>query len=209
MPEPDFHVPISALNQYAYCPRRCWYMHVAHEFRENVHTVEGSLLHDRADSGEVTSRGSVRQFRSVTLHSERYGLTGRADVVEERAGEIVPVEFKKGPRGDWGNDQIQLCAQGLALEDMLNVLVQRGYLFYARTGRRLEVPLTPDLREETLGVIAAVRRLIRDGARPAAEYGPRCRGCSLYPICLPREVARINRILRANPDASAGRQAEK
>ncbi len=202
-------VPISALNQYAYCPRRCWYMHVAHEFRENVHTVEGSLLHDRADSGEVTSRGSVRQFRSVTLHSERYGLTGRADVVEEREGEIIPIEFKKGRRGDWGNDQIQLCAQGLALEDMLGVTVRRGYLFYAATARRLEIPLTQELRDETVRIIAAVRSLIQDGTRPRAEYGPRCNGCSLYSICLPREVARINRLLRAGTHLPwADRQAE-
>ncbi len=89
-------IPISSLNQYAFCPRRCWYMHVAQEFMENIHTIEGSLLHERSDSGEETRRGDLWQIRSVYLYSYTYGLSGKADLVEERSGEIYPVEFKKG-----------------------------------------------------------------------------------------------------------------
>src|SRR5919106_1372874 len=91
-------IPISALNQYTFCPRRCWYMHVAHEFLDNVHTIEGSLLHERADSGEATRRGDLLQIRSVYLYSLKYGLTGKADLIEEQSGEIYPVEYKKGKR---------------------------------------------------------------------------------------------------------------
>ena len=80
-------LPISALNQYDYCPKRAWYMFVCGEFAENEHTVEGTLLHARADSGERTARGDVIQTRTVYLYSLRYGLTGIADVIEEKAGE--------------------------------------------------------------------------------------------------------------------------
>jgi CRISPR-associated exonuclease Cas4 len=184
-------VPISALNQYAFCPRRCWYMHVAHEFLDNAHTIEGSLLHERADSQEATRRGGLLQIRSVYLHSLKHGLTGRADLIEERSGEIYPIEYKKGRRGDWGNDQIQLCAQALALEEMMEREVSRGFLYYAATGRRQEVHFTIELRQETLATLAHVRELIHTGARPPAIYMPKCKGCSLYRICLPRETALI------------------
>lgn len=184
-------VPISALNQYAFCPRRCWYMHVAHEFLDNVHTIEGSLLHERADSGEATRRGDLLQIRSVYLYSLQYGVSGRADLIEEHSGEIYPIEYKKGRRGDWGNDQIQLCAQALALEEMLAREILRGFLYYATTGRRQEIHFTAALRQETLETIAKVRELMQTGERPPALYMPKCKGCSLYRVCLPRETALI------------------
>lgn len=213
-------VPISALNQYAFCQRRCWYMHVAHEFLDNVHTIEGSLLHERADSGEATRRGDLQQIRSVYLYSLQYGLTGKADLIEEQSGEIDPVEFKKGRRKTgmhsrknlslegmetsqgkgagategttgWGNDQLQLCAQALALEEMVGREIPRGFLYYAATGRRQEIQFTAALRQETLETIAKVRELLQTGARPPALYMPKCKGCSLYRVCLPRETTLI------------------
>jgi CRISPR-associated exonuclease Cas4 len=195
-------VPISALNQYAFCPRRCWYMHVAHEFLDNVHTIEGTLLHERADSGEGTRRGDLLQIRSVYLHSLQYGLTGRADLIEERSGELYPIEYKKGRRGDWGNDQIQLCAQALALEEMAGREISRGFLYYAATGRRQEIHFTAALRQETLETIAKVRELMQTGARPPALYMPKCKGCSLYRVCLPRETALIK--TKMTPKATNG-----
>ena len=192
----DLFIPISALNQYTFCPRRCWYMHVAHEFFDNPHTVEGTLLHERADSGEATRRGDLWQVRSVYLYSTRYGLTGKADLIEEQSGEIYPVEYKKGRRGEWSNDQVQLCAQALALEDMLCRDIPRGFLYYAATGRRQEVPLTEELRQETIETIARVRALLRGGQRPPAIYASKCKGCSLYRVCLPRETALLQATLK-------------
>jgi CRISPR-associated exonuclease Cas4 len=166
-------------------------MHVAHEFLDNVHTIEGSLLHERADSGEATRRGDLLQIRSVYLYSLQYGVSGRADLIEEHSGEIYPIEYKKGRRGDWGNDQIQLCAQALALEEMAGREISRGFLYYATTGRRQEIHFTAALRQETLETIAKVRELMQTGERPPALYMPKCKGCSLYRVCLPRETALI------------------
>jgi CRISPR-associated exonuclease Cas4 len=198
----DWLVPISALNQYTFCPRRCWYMHVAHEFFDNAHTVEGTLLHERADSGASTRRGDLWQVRSVYLYSTRYGLTGKADLIEEQSGEIYPVEYKKGRRGEWSNDQIQLCAQALALEDMLCRRIPRGFLYYAATGRRQEILLTEELRQETIETIARVRDLLRGGQRPPVIYAPKCKGCSLYRVCLPRETAMLQATLRESTKTS-------
>ena len=117
-------------------------------------------------------------------------------MVEEKNGEIYPVEYKKGQRGNWKNDQLQLCAQALCLEEMLGLSqpVSRGFLYYASTGNRKEIPFTEDLRTHTTHTIDAVRELLETQIRPEVRYGPRCRGCSLYPLCLPKEVEK----LRAN-----------
>jgi CRISPR-associated exonuclease Cas4 len=187
----DDFIFLSALNQYDYCPRRCYYLFVENTFLENEHTVEGSLQHARANSGESSARADALQFRSVYLYSRQLGISGRADVIEEKAGEIYPVEHKKGRRGEWQNDALQLCAQALCLEEMSGKTVPRGYIYYAATGRRQEVEFDLELRQQTMSAIAAVRRLIETGERPPNPYTPRCKGCSLYDICLPKETARL------------------
>jgi len=189
----DDFVFLSALNQYDYCPRRCYYIFVENIFVDNEHTVEGELLHARAHSGEVSARDGVLQFRSVYLYAHRLGICGKADVIEERNGELYPVEHKKGRRGAWVNDALQLCAQALCLEEMTGAPVAKGYIYYAATGRRQEVLFSPELRQQTLATIAAVRRLIETGERPPNPYTPRCKGCSLYDICLPKETARLQK----------------
>jgi len=188
-------IPIAALNHYDYCPYRCYLMYVAFEFQDNVFTVEGLAQHERVNTPGQSSRGDVWQFRSVWLRSERYGLIGKADLIEEKDGRIYPVEYKRGSKGDWKNDQLQLCAQALCLEEMLNLShpIERGFIYYALTHQREEVPLTPELREQTIETIARVRELLTTRHHPPAIYTKRCHGCSLYSICLPKEMDRARR----------------
>lgn len=188
----DDYIFISALNQYEYCPRRCYYLFVENTFLDNEHTVEGTLQHARADSNETSTRDGTLQLRGVHLYSRTYGITGKADVVEEKEGLLCPIEYKKGRRGKWTNDELQLCAQALCLEEMQGQEITQGYLFYAATGRRKEVQFTPELRQQTIDTISAVRQLIESGQRPPNPYTPRCKGCSLSDICLPRETAQLH-----------------
>ncbi|MGH9769140.1 MAG: CRISPR-associated protein Cas4 [Blastocatellia bacterium] len=178
-------IAISALNQYVFCPRRCALMHVEGIWRDNEHTVVGSLLHDRADEpGDETVVG-VTLLRALPLYSERYGLTGKADIVELRDGEPVPVEYKKGKRRRFENDDIQLCAQALCLEEMFACEVSRGFIYHAASRRRREVLFDWRLREETVATIKFVREMLAEGRVPAAELKPRCDGCSLRGVCMP------------------------
>lgn len=192
--ELDF-IPISALNQYDYCPRRCWLMYTAGEFIPNVFTVEGELLHERAHQGPDTRREDLLQLRHVQIFSRRLGLIGYADVVEEKGGELYPVEHKRGRRGEWRNDQLQLCAQAMCLEEMTGRSIARGYVYYATSHRREPVEFTPELRGQVEEVVHAVHALFVSPQAPPPTPNRRCRGCSLYPVCLPRETARLKALL--------------
>src|SRR3989442_5144274 len=97
--DPEDFIFLSALNQSDYCPRRCYYLFVENTFLDNEHTVEGSLQHNRAHSGETSTRNDALQLRSVYLYSHSLGIAGKADVIEERAGEVYPIEHKKGHKG--------------------------------------------------------------------------------------------------------------
>lgn len=95
------------------------------------------------------------------------------------------VETKKGrpKRQDW--DRVQLCAQALCLEEMLDCPVPEGALFYAGPKRREEVAFDQALRETTLQTIEAVHRLFASGHTPPAPPDANCRSCSLKDLCLP------------------------
>lgn len=179
---------ISALNQFMFCPRRCALMHVEGIWSDNAHTAQGTLLHERADRAGYEADGAAKLLRALPLHSVRYGLTGRADIVEVRDGGrvVAPVEYKKGKRRHFENDDVQLCAQGLCLEEMFQTAaVPRGFIFHAGSKRRREVVFDESLRTRTVEAIEATRALLLSGRVPAARLLPRCEGCSLRGVCLP------------------------
>lgn len=183
-------LPISALNQLMYCERRCALIHVEGVFEENLYTVEGRLAHESADTPGYETRSGVRAVRALPLYSRCLGLTGKADIVEfsrGAGGETVPcpVDYKRGRRHRWDNDDVQLCAQALCLEEMMDVTVPRGAIFHALSKRRREVEFTPALRRMTVEAVRRVRELVSDGRIPPARLKPQCDGCSLRGTCLP------------------------
>ena len=111
-------VLISSLNDYVFCPRRCAFHQIEGVWADNEHTVISSLLHERADEPGYETDAGVTLLRALPLVSGRYGLTGRADIVEVREDGYIPVEYKKGKRRKFDNDDVQLCAQALCLEEM-------------------------------------------------------------------------------------------
>src|SRR5437879_1852075 len=118
-------IPVRALNQVSYCPRLYYLQYVDCVMVNNEHVEGGLFDHRRVDDPELSNRtrkdGETRTTRSVALSSERLGLTGVLDVLEETAGAAYPVETKHGsaPRDEdgqplaWDNDAVQLCAQAL------------------------------------------------------------------------------------------------
>lgn len=248
-------ITIAALNQYVFCPRRCALMFVEGVWSDNEHTAIGTLLHDHADEPGYETDAGVTLLRALPLFSVRYGLTGKADIVEVREGNFelrisdfemtedtgesqivnggankgtenfemgisdcglkegsksegssppnlaksairnsksethrkvyAPVEYKKGRRRKWDNDDVQLCAQAFCLEEMFSVAVPEGFIYHAASKRRRKVIFDEQLRAETERTIKAVRTLLAKGEVPPAVLLPRCDGCSLRSICLP------------------------
>jgi CRISPR-associated exonuclease Cas4 len=184
-------IPLSYINQWAYCPRRFWYMFVYGEMSYNSHVQRGVINHEQVHTpGYATTQTDVVARRSVAVYSDTLGISGVCDLVEEHGdGEWVPVEYKQGRRGQWMNDHAQLCAQALCLEEMTGKTIARGALFYFGDRRREEVILTPELRATTRALIHAMRYALALGELPPHTDQPaRCKGCSLVDICLPTET---------------------
>lgn len=185
-------MPISALQHHLFCPRQCALIHVEGLWAEDAATAQGRLLHERADSGRGEGRPSGRTARGLALRSFGLGVSGRADVVEFPAGggAPVPVEYKRGKPKAHRADEVQLCAQALCLEEMLDRSVPVGFLFYGETRRRMEVAMDEALRTLTARVAAEVRANLRGNRTPLPTLGPHCRRCSLHALCRPESLER-------------------
>jgi len=190
MPEELEPLPVSALNHLMYCERRCALIQIEGVFEENAFTLQGSLLHETADTPGYETRAGVRAVRALPLYSRRLGLSGKADIVEFSGGAggvetPCPVDYKRGARRRWDNDDVQLCAQALCLEEMLGVEVPGGAIFHAASRRRREVEFTPPLRESTAQAVRRLHELVSKGNIPPAVLKPQWEGCSPRGILIP------------------------
>lgn len=188
----EFDIPISAIEHFSYCPRQCGLIHLEQTFHENLFTIRGQLAHSRVDAGRDTVAAGVRVSRSVPLWCERLGLRGKADLIEFREDGPYPVEYKVGQARSHG--ALQLCAQALCLEEMLNEPVRRGALFSYATRTRHEVEFDPALRRQTEEIIAGIREMLALQSLPPAVNDPRCPNCSLIDACLPWVVGVPDRL---------------
>jgi CRISPR-associated exonuclease Cas4 len=191
----DDLIVISALQHFVYCPRQCALIHVEDVWHENLYTTRGAILHEKVDTDTYESRGTLKTVRGLRIHSFRLGLVGRADVVEFRQAAVagdppepMPVEFKSGEPKEDISDKVQLCAQALCLEEMLDRPVPKGAFFYGKIRRRVQVEISDELRGQTGEIIAAVRDIVDRKVIPHAKYSSKCRNCSLYDICSPKAM---------------------
>jgi len=180
-------LPLSLLNDYLYCPRRAGLKIIEGWRAENMHTIRGDIVHEHADLPGYEVAKNVTLLRALPVFSDRLGLSGKCDVIERHAdGTLLPVEYKKGKRRQFENDDAQLCAQALCLEEMFGFPIQRGAVFHAESKRRRDVMFTPELRSLTEQAINELHRLIDAEQTPPAQFKPACEECSLFKICLPR-----------------------
>lgn len=207
-------LPLSVLADLLFCERRAALHQIEGIWEDNLFTVEGSILHHKADGDlPVESRGEVRVTRGLLVRSLALGLTGKADVVEfhhvadEQAPWAAcdqtlqaaislkgvrglwrpfPVEYKRGRLRHEEGFEVQLCAQALCIEEMLSVAVPAGAIYYGKPHRRLEVVFDAALREKTKHAATRLHELIRAGKTPPARFEKKCKSCSLFDICMPR-----------------------
>lgn len=186
----DDAIPLSALNHWTYCPRRCCLIHLEGEFTDNIHTARGVAEHGRVDVIHPETVGDRKIETALPVWCERLGLVGKCDVVEFLAdGTPYPVEYKHGARKKWVNDDIQLAAQALCLEEMTGQAVPLGAIYHATSRRRREVAITPELRQAVETCVAEVRAALSAPTLPPPVNDQRCRGCSLIDLCQPAPLA--------------------
>ena len=188
---PTEPLPARMLNEFVYCPRLFYYEFVEGVFVENADTLRGAAIHARVDSGFRARcrrpRGSSRDrrnlqhveigtrrmrpetihCRSVSLGSERLGVTAKIDLVEivrtedwteRRAERSFCQQSRSLPGGlqsgraegrrrrqrivGYGQDAARVAVSDSARQ---RLHLQRGIIYYRATKQRVRLPITPEL----------------------------------------------------------------
>jgi CRISPR-associated exonuclease Cas4 len=207
-------LPLSRLADLEFCERRAALHLIEMVWEDNVHTAEGTVMHERVHGEDVPEkRGNLIILRGLWLRSRRLGLYGKTDVVElhrtvkddpigtnifglKSCWRVYPVEYKPGRMRHQQSFLIQLCAQAICLEEMLGCTVPEGALFYGQPRRRKEVQFDERLRKETEEAAERLHALVDDGRTPPARYEKKCDNCSLLHICMPKVAAEGKNVRR-------------
>lgn len=195
-------LPARMVNEYQYCPRLAYLEWVQGEWAESSDTVEGRYVHRRVDkrSGDLPPADEIGDerlhARSITLSSNRLGLIARMDLIEADGTRVTPVDYKRGKRphvqrGAYDPERVQLCVQGLILEEH-GYQCEEGVLYFAEGRERVRVVFDDELRALTRNAIDGLRLVAAGGQiPPPLEDSPKCPRCSLVGICLPDEVGAL------------------
>lgn len=138
----------------------------------------------------------MRTVRSLTLRSFGLGLSGKADAVEFHGKLPYPVEYKRGRPKAHRADEVQLCAQALCLEEMFNLPVPEGAIFYGKTWKRHIVTIDDGLRALTARIARETDVMIADAHTPLPRAMPGCKNCSLAEQCRPKRLEKPPAIQR-------------
>ena len=179
----DDYLLLSGIQHFTFCRRQWALIHIEQQWQENLRTIEGHILHEKAHDGKLSEkRGDRLTVRGLPVASPRLGLSGICDVVEfisndngvtlfGRRGrhQPIPVEYKRGKPKTNHCDLLQMCAQAICLEEMLVCDIPKGCMYYGETRHRLEVSLGADLRSEVFTITQEMHDLYRRRHTPKVK----------------------------------------
>lgn len=196
----DEFLQLSGIQHFAFCRRQWALAYLELQWKENVRTVEGHLLHERAhDESIAEKRGDLIISRAMPVHSRELGISGECDVVEfhrtkengipiyGREGRyiVIPVEYKRGKPKENEVDILQLVAQAMCLEEMLCCDILEGYLYYGETRHRTKVEISDERRTKVRNMFKEMHQYYEKSYTPKVKRSKSCNACSLCDICIP------------------------
>lgn len=193
------YLQLSGIQHFAFCRRQWALAYIELQWEENVRTVEGKLLHEKAhDVTSVEKRGDLLISRGMPIFSREIGISGECDVVEfwrdengitlfGRQGRytVVPVEYKRGKPKENDVDILQLTAQAMCLEEMLCCHISYGYLYYGETKHRKKIAFDGEVRLKVKEMFEEMHQYYSRRYTPRVKRSKACNACSLKDICLP------------------------
>lgn len=178
-------VNVSDLNQYLYCPRRLYYLMFYDTQEINFYLADGRSKHNNKGR-----RGGW--YKEIYLRSEKLLLHGKIDLLEGKTT-LTPVESKHGD-SYYENDEIQLAAYCMLLEDYLEEPIEFGYLHLFDTNERYAIQITEWHRKTVLDTITAIQKMKLDKIPDFAENLNKCKKCSVIQYCMPFETKILEKI---------------
>ncbi|SDJ32169.1 CRISPR-associated protein Cas4 [Natribacillus halophilus] len=198
------YLMLSGIQHFQFCKRQWALIHIEQQWEENVKTIEGQHLHQKANEPFIREkRGNKLIVRAMPVKSEELKINGVCDVVEfvedtdgveinggQGKYKAYPVEYKRGKPKQDAADVLQLTAQAMCLEEMLLCEIHQAYLYYNEIRRRVDVPITSESRNNVKAITAEMHQYYKRRHTPQVKTGTFCNSCSLQDVCMPKLMNR-------------------
>ena len=174
-------------------------------------TAVGNVEVGEADVDKTREQYDSRPTvaRSVWLTSHELRLTAKIDVLEIDGTRVAPIEYKRGKKPDLEEgarltQRVQLCAQVLLLRTH-GFTCEEAWIYFDGDRRRVAIDISNELITATHEAIKRALQLVQRGKLPPPLLdSPKCHGCSLIGICLPDEVAHLQKSSGDSPPMKEG-----
>lgn len=196
----DEYLQIAGIQHFSFCRRQWALIHLEQQWSENVKTIEGQIVHEKAHNHEcIEKRGNTLITRGLEATSKELGIYGVCDVVEFHKckegvklihydGNWIPmvVEYKRGKPKTNDADRLQVLAQTMCLEEMFCCHIDKGAIFYHEVNHREVIEFTDTLRCQLRTMVKEMHVYYKNKRTPKVSAGKFCNACSLKDICIPQ-----------------------
>lgn len=196
------YLMLSGIQHFQFCRRQWALIHIEQQWVENVKTIEGQIIHERADQPDIREKRLDRLIvRALPVHSHTLKTTGICDIVEffkDENGVYLskeedrflpfPIEYKRGKPKSGDEDIVQLVAQAICLEEMFLIEVNQGAFFYDEIKKRVPIIITKEMKLQVKKLFAEMWQYYQRQYTPKVKGGKHCKSCSLNSICLPNTM---------------------
>lgn len=182
--------------EYYFCPRFIYFMNVLHipQYEDRRFKVQkGRDIHEKRQRENpdylwkkinVVKRLGIQQLTSKALH-----LNGIPDdIVILDDGSYAPVDYKYAIYPDYvyKGHRMQIGAYALLIENIYQVTVSQGFIFYIRDGSKVaRIPFSDKLRQDTLQAIGDILKITEQEKIPdSASRSVKCMDCTYKNICV-------------------------
>lgn len=182
---------VSDLKQFVYCPRVVFYNYVMPVEKKTTFKMEyGKIAEDEIDRLENRRKlkryglsGGKREFHKQ-LYSDKYGLSGKIDLLIKTADSYYPVDFKHTTSNLHKNHLYQLLGYAIILEDAYNCNVDKGFVYLIPKEGAVVFDLTGELKEETKNMLDNIRNMIHcQQIPPPVKLQAKCLDCEYHNFC--------------------------
>ena len=185
------YITASDIKRYGYCPKIIYFTHVLHLEERVTEAMEyGREIHREKHVQPLIAKIKPSKIlRNYELKSDSLKITGKPDfILVTKFNEYIPVEVKWAEeefKGEVRRDhKYQIGAYALLIDEAFKTTVKRGYIYYLRSKRIVEVKITSSLKKEVMRIIKKIYSIVNDEVEPKVKVGKsKCENCGWRKYC--------------------------
>ncbi len=186
-----YNLNVTDIKQYIYCPRIIYFTYCQPVKKKRTFKMKfGDEQHDIVD--QLEKRRTLKRYGlekgekifKYKVYSERFGLSGKLDMVVKQKREIVPIEMKYTNKKPGLNHKYQLAAYMILLEDEFELPVRKGIIHIIPTKDSYYYKNNDELREKVKEILNNIRLIIKEEIFPKKASGwKKCKDCEFKNYC--------------------------